>query len=135
MPLTCTEEAGNSFDSMKDAIANAALLTHPSDSTETSVMVDALDKVVGAVPQQIIGDRWHLISFLCRKLYSTEQRYSSFGQELLAICLAIKHFWYFLEGQHFHMLTNHKPLTYSGGSINETLFNETFGYTKLVGLL
>ena len=42
-----------------------------------------------------------------------ETRYSTFDRELLAVYLAIKHFCHFLEGRHFHVLTDHKPLTFA----------------------
>ena len=42
-----------------------------------------------------------------------ETRYSTFDRELLAVYLSIKHFRYFLEGRLFHVLTDHKPLTYA----------------------
>ncbi len=42
-----------------------------------------------------------------------ETRYSAFDKELLAIYLAIQHFRYYLEGRPFHVLTDHKPLTFA----------------------
>ena len=36
-----------------------------------------------------------------------------FDRELLAVYLAIKHFRHLLEGHTFHVLTDHKPLTYA----------------------
>ena len=44
---------------------------------------------------------------------SCQTRYSTFDRELLAVYLAIKHFRHFLEGRTFHVLTDHKPLTYA----------------------
>ena len=54
-----------------------------------------------------------LIAFFSKKLHPAETRYSAFDRELLAVYLAIKHFRYFLEGRQFHVLTDHKPLTYT----------------------
>ncbi len=45
-----------------------------------------------------------------------ETRYSTYDRELLAIYLSIQHFRYFLEDRDFHVLTDHKPLTYSFAS-------------------
>ena len=42
-----------------------------------------------------------------------ETRYSTFDRELLAIYLAIRHFRHFLKGREFHVLTDHKPLTFA----------------------
>ena len=51
--------------------------------------------------------------FFSRALTPAETRYSTYDRELLAIYLAIRHFRYFLEGRDFHVLTDHKPLTYA----------------------
>ena len=56
---------------------------------------------------------WHPISFFSRKMTPAETWYSTFDRELLAVYLAIKHFHHFLEGRHFHVLTDHKPLTFA----------------------
>ena len=61
-------------------------------------MTDASDVTIGAV---------------LRKLSPTEQRYSTFDRELLTVYCAIRHFRHFLEAREFHVLTDHKPLTYS----------------------
>ena len=76
-------------------------------------MTDASDTAVGAVLQQHIEGTWHPISFFSHKLTPAETRYSTFDRELLAVYLAIRHFRHFLEGRTFHVLTDHKPLTYA----------------------
>lgn len=38
-------------------------------------------------------------------------KYSTFDRELLTIYSAIKHFQHLVEGQDFHIITDHKPLT------------------------
>ena len=43
---------------------------------------------------------------------SVTQSYSAYNRELTAIYEAVCHFRYFLEGQVFTIVTNHKPLTY-----------------------
>ena len=68
---------------------------------------------VGAVLQQYIAGTWHPISFFSRKMKPAETRYSTFDRELLAVYLAIRHLRHFLEGQDFHVLTDHKPLTHA----------------------
>ena len=79
----------------------------------TSIMTYACDKAVGAVLQQCIGDAWHPIAYFSRKLKPAEVRYSAFDKELLAMYLAVKHFRHFVEGHVFHLLTDHKPLTFA----------------------
>ena len=76
-------------------------------------MTDASDITVGAVLQQEVNNQWHPIAFFSKKLTPAETRYSTFDRELLAICLAVKHFQHFVEGWDFHILTDHKPLTFA----------------------
>ena len=100
------------FDATKEALANASLLSYPNTDAPTCLMTDASDMAVGAVIQQYVNSTWHPISF-SRKMTPAETRYSTFDRELLAVHLAIKHFCHFLEGRHFHVLTDHKPLTFA----------------------
>ena len=111
-PLQWTEELITDFNNLKQALAEVALLSHWHPSAETSLIVDASDVAVGAVLQQKIGSQWQPHGFFSRKLQPAETRYSTFGRELLAIYLAIKHFRHLLEGRRFHILTDHKPLTF-----------------------
>ncbi|BHF70469.1 hypothetical protein SprV_0301352000 [Sparganum proliferum] len=76
-------------------------------------MVDASTVAVGAVLQQHINDSTRPLAFFSKKLSPAETRYSTFGRELLAIYLAVKHFRHFLEGRDFTIFTDHKPLTFA----------------------
>jgi cleavage and polyadenylation specificity factor subunit 1 len=112
-PVQWTAEATVSFNQSKQALANASLLCHPQADAPTCVITDASNTAVGAVLQQFIGSVWSPIAFFSRKLRPAETRYSTFDRELLAIYLALKHFRHFLEGTHFHIITDHKPLTFA----------------------
>nr|VZI26166.1 unnamed protein product [Spirometra erinaceieuropaei] len=76
-------------------------------------MVDASTVAVGAVLQQHTNDSTRPLAFFSKKLSPAETRYSTFGRELLAIYLAVKHFRHFLEGRDFTIFTDHKPLTFA----------------------
>ena len=107
------DAATAAFITIKEALANVALLSHPKPDAPTCIMTDASEVAVGAVLQQRIGDEWHPISFFSTKLRPAETRYSTFDRELLAVYLSIKHFRHFVEGREFWVLTDHKPLVYS----------------------
>ena len=111
--LTWTDSAIAAFNATKDALANASLLSYPQLDAPTCLMTDASDTAVGAVLQQHVEGTWHPISFFSRKMTPAETRYSTFDRELLAVYLSIKHFRHLLEGRQFHVLTDHKPLTYA----------------------
>ena len=108
--LHWSSEALTAFTSIKDALADATLLSHPKPDAPTCIVTDASNEAVGAVLQQHIGNQWQSISYFSRKL---KTRYSTFDRELLAIYLAIRHFRHFVEGHLFHIRTDHKPLTYA----------------------
>lgn len=86
------------------------MLVHPKEAVPLSVATNASDNTVGAVLQQEVHGQWQPLSFFSRKLTPTEQRYSTFSRELLAIYLALRHFRHYVEGRQFFMLTDHKPL-------------------------
>ncbi|CAH8514081.1 unnamed protein product [Dicrocoelium dendriticum] len=108
-----TDDAKLSFEKLKDAISNIALLAHPDTSASLSLTTDASDTAVGAVLQQLIDHRWIPLGFFSKRLQPAESRYSTFGRELLAIYLGIRHFRHYLEGRHFTVFTDHKPLIYA----------------------
>ena len=93
--LTWTDDATASFNTTKDARANASLLAYPIPDAPTCLMTDASDMAVGAVLQQNVNGTWQPISFFSRKMTPAETHYSTFHHELLAVYLAVKHF---LEG-------------------------------------
>jgi hypothetical protein len=59
------------------------------------------------------------LSFFSSKLSPAESRYSSFYSELLATYLAVRHFQFMLEARKFHILTDHKPVTYALHRVSE----------------
>ena len=111
--LEWTNNTSAAFHKVKDALADASLLIHPTADAPTSVITDASDVAVGAVLQQYINGQWCPLAFFSQALKPAETRYSTYDRELLAIYLAIKHFCYFLEGREFHIQTDHKFLIYA----------------------
>ena len=111
--LTWEEETSTAFNNSKEMLAKATLLHHPKPEALTTITTDASDTAVGAVLQQHIDGAWCPIAYFSQKLQPAETRYSTFDRELLAIYLSIKHFRHFVEGRLFHIITDHKPLTYA----------------------
>ena len=111
--LHWNNESVTAFSTIKQAIDNVSLLSHPHTDAPTDIMTDASDTAVGAVLQQQVNDEWKPIALFLKTLKQAETRYSTFDHELLAIYLAIKHFQHFVEGRQFQVLTDHKPLTFA----------------------
>ena len=55
-------------------------------------MIDASDVAVGAALHQRVDDTWQPLGFFSKRLELAETRYSTFGRELLAVYISIRHF-------------------------------------------
>jgi hypothetical protein len=99
------------FQAAKEAIAATAQLAHPSSAAAMSLVTDTSRMHVSAVLQQRIAQQqWRPLAFFSQKLSPTEARYSAFDRELLAVYSSILHFRHLLEGRHFDVWSDHKPL-------------------------
>ena len=114
--LSWSSLLSKSFHDAKKALASFVLLAHPDPDTSKSLSLttDASDVAVGAVLSQGPDDR--PLGFYSKKLSEAEKKYSAFDKELLALYLSIKHFRCHLEGRHFNVWTDHKPLCGAIGS-------------------
>ncbi|KAK4472189.1 hypothetical protein MN116_000493 [Schistosoma mekongi] len=108
--LNMIETAIKAFEQLKEMLSSATLLSRRDTNASLALMTDASDTAVGAVLQQFINGQWEPLSFFSRCLNTSQTRYSTFGRELLAVYLAIKHFRHMLEGFAFAIFTDHKPL-------------------------
>ena len=109
-----TPEALKAFDAAKVALQDATMLFHLNSSPSTRLVLhtDASNHAVGAALHQIIDGVQQPLAFFSQKLSPSQSNYSTFGRELLAVYLAIRHFRHLLEGRHFTILTDHKPLVF-----------------------
>nr|CDS27662.2 gag pol polyprotein [Hymenolepis microstoma] len=110
-----TSEAESAFSVVKQELAKATTLNHLDTCSGTRLVLrtDASQVAVGAVLQQVVKGETQPLFFFSKKLTTTKTQYSTFGQELLAIYLAVKHFRHILEGRQFTVFTDHKPLIYA----------------------
>lgn len=109
--ISWSDACENSFDKIKNLLADKTLLVNPNPDADVSLTVDASNISIGAVLEQK-GDRfWEPLAYFSRKLSKAERSYSTFDRELLAVYAAIKHFRYFLETREFKTFTDHKPLS------------------------
>ena len=109
--LSWNDEDDAAFAKAKAALSSSAQLVFINHSAPCSIITDASSTAVGAVLQQLVNETWQPIAFFSKALKPAETRYSTFGRELLAVYLSIKHFRHLVEGKEFYVLTDHKPLT------------------------
>lgn len=112
-PVTWTEGMISAFEAAKRSIADAALLAHPDPTAPLALVVDASQTAIGGALQQLREDAWQPLAFFSRKLSPSQQKWSAYDRELLAIYEAIKYFRSQLEARDFTIYTDHKPLTYA----------------------
>ena len=108
-----SSEREDAFKQIKSALAQAALLAHPSLTAPIAITTDASDYAVGAVHEQWVEGAWQPLAFFSRQLTPRERKYSTFDRELLGLWLAIRHFRFLLEGREFTAFVDHKPLTFA----------------------
>ncbi|GFU73956.1 hypothetical protein TNCV_3784711 [Trichonephila clavipes] len=66
----------------KQALADAALLAHPSPSAPLALHVDASDYAIGGALHQVVDSELQPLAFFSRKLTSSEKSYSAYDREL-----------------------------------------------------
>lgn len=108
-----TDESIKAFEQCKQSLKSAVTLSFPSPEAPLALMTDCSNTCAGAVLQQREGETWKPLGFFSTKLSETQQRYSTYDRELLAIYLAIKHFRHLIEGRPITIYTDHKPIVYS----------------------
>ena len=114
------EEKQNSFNSIKQMLCNAPILSFPNQNNTFYVATDASNFAIGAALLQTKNDtnkdtfqgNVTYIKFASRSLTKCEQAYPVSKRELLGIVFAIKKFENYLLGRNFKILTDHEPLTY-----------------------
>ncbi|GFX78929.1 transposon Tf2-9 polyprotein [Trichonephila clavipes] len=108
-----TEEAEQAFNDAKNALADATLLRHPIPGAKLSLWTDARDKAVGGSLMQLCQNNWESVAFLSVNLSKSQQKWSTYDRELLAMYISVKRFRHMLEGRDFIIYTDQKPLMYA----------------------
>ncbi|CAG9101291.1 unnamed protein product [Plutella xylostella] len=112
-PVNLTGDSLQAFEDCKSNLCSATLLAHPDCQAKLALITDASDVAMGAVLQQFKDDTWQPLAFFSRKFSSSQQKYSPYDRELLAIYEGIKYFRHMLEARHFTVFTDHKPICYA----------------------
>lgn len=112
-PIKWTEDSSRAFTACKQQLAEASLLFHPQEDAPLAFTTDASDVAMGATLEQKVNGKWQPLGFFSQKLSPTQQRYSAYDRELLAVYSSIKFFRHFCEGQQLIIKTDHKPLVYA----------------------
>src|SRR5260221_14085938 len=102
------------FDTLKNTVTSAPMLTFPSRSSLFHLECDASNFATGAILlQQQEDGLFHLIGFMSKSFSDMEWNYQIHDKEML-IMHALEEWRHFLEGsnQKFEIHTDHKNLSY-----------------------
>jgi IS30 family transposase len=148
-PFTLNEEQMRAFNTLKQLLTHAPILSFPDFNLPFYVATDASDVGIGAVLYQLPRGKEYpkdirYISFMARSLQARERKYSATKKELLAIVFALNKFHYYLWGRHFDLYTDHRALTFLHSQQNlnpmmttwqDTILNYSFDIHYRPGIL
>ena len=99
------------FSQIKHLLTCAPVMAYYNQNAKTRVTTDASPVGLGAILEQEQPDGgFRPVYYASRKLSKTEQHYSQFEREALAVKWACEKFFLFLYGTEFEIRTDHKPL-------------------------
>ena len=108
--LDWSKEMQQSFDAIKSALSNAAMLSHPDSKLPLAITSDASDVAIGAVLEQRGPKGWEPLAFFSKKLSTSQQKWPPYDRELHAAHKAVRHFKHMVEGRSFTIYTDHQSL-------------------------
>src|SRR4030095_13876941 len=102
------DEQSEAFQTLKDALSKALVLSLPDDSEDFIVYSNASGQGLGCVLMQ----RGKVIAYASRQVKDYEKRYLTHDLELTAIVFALKLWRHYLYGTKCQIYTDHKSLKY-----------------------
>ncbi|GFT20141.1 retrovirus-related Pol polyprotein from transposon 17.6 [Trichonephila clavipes] len=107
-----TVDCNNAFNSLKDALTSAPILTYPKITQYFILDTDASHESIGVVLSQEVDGQERVIAYFSKCLSRPEINYCVTRKELLAIVKAVEHFHPYLYGRKFLLQTDHASLTW-----------------------
>lgn len=98
------------FNSLKESLTSAPILSCPDFNRPFVVQVDASDQGLGASLTQTVEGRERVIAFASRLLSDSERKFTVTEIECLALVWAVRKFRPYLEGYKFTAITDHQAL-------------------------
>lgn len=116
-PFVLNHEQMHAFNTLKELLTHAPILSFPDFDLPFYVATDASDVGIGAVLYQLPRGKQfpkdiRYISFMARSLQQSERKYSATKKELLAIVFALNKFHTYLWGNPFELYTDHRALMF-----------------------
>ncbi|KAL0536183.1 hypothetical protein IC582_025122 [Cucumis melo] len=107
-PFVWSKACEDSFQTLKQKLVTAPVLTVPDGSGSFVIYSDASKKGLGCVLMQ----QGKVVAYASRQLKSHEQNYPTHDLELAAVVFALKIWRHYLYGEKIQIFTDHKSLNY-----------------------
>lgn len=99
------------FTHLKNEMASDRILIPYDPDLLVILTCDASPTGIAAVMSHIINKQERPIAYASRSLTATEYNYNQLYREALAIVFGVNHFFNYLFGRHFTLITDNEPLT------------------------
>lgn len=106
-----TKECDKAFIKLKNEISSDRVLVPFNPELPVTLATDASPVGISAVLSHSINEEEKPIAFASRSLTEAERNYSQLDREALAIIFGVSHFFDYLYGRHFVLITDNKPLS------------------------
>jgi len=121
-------EALKAFRELQTILCSEPVIDYPRKNRQYVLITDASfgdEKTpggLGAILSQVDDKgKYYVIAYASRKLAKHEQNYTPFLLEMQAALWAMDHFHVYLKGNHFTLMTDHKPMETLGTIHTKTL--------------
>ena len=114
-------EISAEFSKLKLALCNHVMLYEPNVSDVFVVHTNASGLSLGGVLNIFCDNDVLPAVFFCRQLKDAEKRYLAMKLELQAVLATVVHYYHYLYGTRFTVITDHRPLTliYTSKTLNK----------------
>ena len=96
----------SAFDTAKKLLVNAVMINHPVPSAPLALTTDASNYCLGAALDQWVDGAWRPLGFWSKMLRPSQQKYTTYLRELLAIKLSMRHFDPEINGRRLTIYTD-----------------------------
>ena len=100
------------FDELKTKLKSPPILAFPDFKKQFVLEADTSGIAIGAVLSQEKGGFMHPVCYYSKALSKAQRNYTTTERELLGIVRSIEHFYPYLHGNKFKIITDHMALKY-----------------------
>ena len=109
-PFQLSPDETAAFEQIKHVLTTDLVLRLPNNELPFKIQTDASQLGIGAVLLQAYPEGDRPVRYMSKKLTAIQQRWSPIEKECYAIVKAVELWHHYLQGHHFILESDHKPL-------------------------